>query len=335
MDLRTVYQNPYGSIVFTFGSGGISPHGMSSEIVNHKRLGQYLIYCDFGVSITRNNFQLFNSAWGAPYNLEVWGCLGLVVGVLILILRIHTTLSPSQILLAMCALCFRQKFIKLRVIQLTALVSIPILAIYESYFASKLIAPVRVTQFSSLKEILEHDIEIYGIKPPPGGDSLRNLLHNDFEMLGYLDKLNSSVFEIADQNTLSLLRVLSPSTPNRSIIFLADNIDFILNYAQNVVLRGQYKCHKIANFAIINDFFDLLLNMFESEMRQIVRKVDGAGLPKLWKEWLDFFYEVIAPKNRILWVEAGRIGMSNLISLVLVNLMLLIVSGIIFLFEIR
>jgi hypothetical protein len=202
------------------------------------------------------------------------------------------------------------------VLQLTTLTTIPILIIYEYYIVSKLIIPAVSVQYSSLKAILDHRFEIHGIKSLPGQPSLRNQLRSDFKMSGYDEnKLNSTVFEIKDYNALILLSVLNPAKPNRAILIGTPYIDFILDYVENKLFNGSYKCYKIERAAVRHHLVDLLWFRHGNEAKKMVSFIDAGGISQVWKDWVDFYYKLQTSTSKTSQTLIKRIQMDNLISI--------------------
>lgn len=136
----------------------------------------------------------------------------------------------------------------------------------------------RSVHHSSLKELLEHRFEIYGVQHLPGSPHLKELLWLEFALLGQAEKLNSTVFETKSYSPVKLFEIINPSTPNRSIIVATDSIDFFLNHVQHRILRDRFSCFAIKNAAVIKDVFDVPMFRFENEVKVMVGRIEAAGL---------------------------------------------------------
>jgi hypothetical protein len=154
-------------------------------------------------------------------------------------------------------------------------------------------------QISSFKAILDQGFEIYGKKSVPGQTLFRDRIRPDFNKSGYSEeKLNSTAFEIEDYNLLVLLKVLNPSTPNRTILLFSQYIDFIVHYVENKLLNATYKCYKIENAAMVHTLNDLLFFRLGLEAKKMVNYIDTGGISLVWKDWEDFGYKLYLAKKK-------------------------------------
>lgn len=335
INVQTVYEHPTGNILLNFGSEVLPPDLLRSAI-NHKRAGHHIIYCDFGAAT--KSVQLFNSQWLSPFTTHVWGTIVLLT---LILLSFSATIkidgirvSPSTWSFSILAIYFRQDVsIRHRLLLLTSLLLIPVLVCYEYDIAAQLIVPERRSQFTGLKELLEHGFEIYGTQHLPGSPPLKELIRFDFALLGQSGKLNSTVFETEGYTPVNLFGMVNPSTPNRSIIVATESIEFFLDHVQHRVLGGRFSCFAIKNVAIMKDFLDVLMFRFEKETQIMVGRIEAAGLTSIWKQWYDLFYKLMLHKDT---TDRNRkwIGMIYLTSVIFMCGILWTCSTVIFIIEI-
>ncbi|OXA38336.1 hypothetical protein Fcan01_26778 [Folsomia candida] len=201
-NLSAVYHHRYGNLIYNVWSDLITREN-SSLLINHKRFGHHLTYCEYGAhSQTR-----FND-WVATFRREVWAVIGLT-----LVASSFLLVNHSSNWIHLLALCFRQgcPTFSRQLVPISLLI-MSILLVYEYYIASRLVVPPVQEHFTSLRDVILAGFEIYGQKQPDGINlpSLRSRLSFDFRLAGLRDKVDRSVFETRAQN---ILEILGPSHP--------------------------------------------------------------------------------------------------------------------------
>ncbi|OXA39383.1 hypothetical protein Fcan01_25875, partial [Folsomia candida] len=323
-DLSAVYHHRYGNLLYNVWSDLVTREN-SSLLINHKRFGHHLIYCEYGAQS-----QIRFNDWVAPYRREVWAVIGL-------------TLVASSFLLGnqarnwihLLAICFRQGYptFSRKLVPITFLI-IPILLVYEYYLASRLVVPPVQEHLSSLRKVIKAGFEIYGQKQPDGINlpSLRSRLSFDFELAGLPDKVDRTVFETRAQN---ILQILGPTRPNRSILIATENLDYIVQFIERNHLKGmKSRCHKIENFALVMTYFDVVRVRRYREVGRVANFMETMGFTKLWRERYKFYLKV----TYIPWAVdtksfVNRINYDDLVSLCIFCSILVAGAILIYLFE--
>ncbi|OXA54569.1 hypothetical protein Fcan01_11702 [Folsomia candida] len=312
-DLGAVYHHRYGNLIFNVWSDLVTQEN-SSLVINYKRFGHHLIYCEYGA-----HSQIRFSDWVATFQPEVWAVIGLTLLASALFLRNNEPICPPRWIwdsrcnwIHLLAICFRQGYPISRQLVLISLFISPILLIYEYYLASKLVVPPVQERLSSLVHVIQAGFEIYGIKQPDGINlpSLRSRLSFDLALAGLRGKLEQTVFEIPKQNIVQILG------PNRSILIATENIEYFLQAIErNQRLNGtECRCHAIQNIALVMTYFDVLRVRRYQDVSRVVKFMEITGFTKLWRERYQFYLEASFKEGAslIFLVEIGTPRRENI-----------------------
>ncbi|OXA38444.1 hypothetical protein Fcan01_26783, partial [Folsomia candida] len=294
----------------------------SSLLINHKRFGHHLIYCEYGVH-SRIRF----NDWVATFQREVWAVI-----VLTLIASSFLLGNHSGNWIHLLAICFRQGYPTFsRHLDPISLLIMPILLFYEYYLASRLVVPPVQEHFTSLRDVIPAGFEIYGQKQPDGINlpSLKSRLSFDFRLAGLRDHVDRTVFE-----TQNILQILGPARLNRSILLATENIEYFVQVIEQH--HGtQSKCHKIENIALLMTYFDVLRVRRYREVGHVATSMEIAGFTKLWRERYKFYLKVIYPtSDGNMKSFVNRIDYDDLVSLYIFCSILIAGASLIYLIEI-
>jgi hypothetical protein len=246
-------------------------------------------------------------------------------------------MTISTKLVNIAGLFLRQRVISNRALQITALLSSPLLLIYENYIVSKLIVPPIDIQLHSLRAVVDAGYEIWVNSPFSGGIPMKNSTVLELARLGYDEKKMSknSIFEVNSTSLYFLFDVMNSTAVKRSVLFSTDSVPLTFDLIQNQILGGKCFCYKIENAAIVRNYFDLAFFRFSNHLKKFLRYLYAGGISNFWRNLLDFSFELgISREGRRGLSRFGkRIKMVNLTSMFFWCFLLLGVAGFIFILE--